>query len=197
VALVLAACGGGDDDDTATDTATDTLATQPPLQTEPPVVVTTLPPVATTGGPTPVSYVTSGASVMVANASRIDGAAGRLTERLSDVGYETVAAGNYSLGQLEVSKIYYDAANTSAKAVADSLKAAFGGGGIEVLELPTPPPVDSGKVNGAGVLVAMGNDIADKSLEELQGITTTTSAPASEESVTGTGADTTTDSTTA
>jgi hypothetical protein len=32
---------------------------------------------------------------------------------------------------------------------------------------------------GAGVLVAMGNDIADKTLDELQGIVTTTVAPSS------------------
>ena len=34
-----------------------------------------------------------------------------------------------------------------------------------------PPPVDTGDALGAGVLVAMGNDVADKTLDELQGIT--------------------------
>jgi hypothetical protein len=43
----------------------------------------------------------------------------------------------------------------------------------------TPPPVEGGDAKGATVLIAMGNDIADKTLDELQGITTTTAAPES------------------
>lgn len=177
-ALVLAACGGGDDETTTTTEATQP-PTQPPLITEPPATLATLPPVET--GPLPVTYVTEGATVMVTNASRIDGGAGRMSERLGAVGFQMVAPGNYTLGQLDVTKVYYDAANPTAKAVADSLQAALGGGSIEVLELPVPPPVDSGTVNGAGVLIAMGNDTADKTLDELQGIAPApTSAPTSE-----------------
>lgn len=182
--LVLAACGGGDDESASTTTPT-LPATQPPLITDPPATLATLPPVET--GPLPVTYVTEGATVMVSNASRIDGGAGRMSERLAAVGFQMAAPGNYTLGKIDVTKIYYDAANPSAKAVADSLQAALGGGAIEVLELPVPPPVDSGTLNGAGVLVAMGNDTADKTLDELQGITPAptsppTSDPASEES---------------
>jgi hypothetical protein len=44
------------------------------------------------------------------------------------------------------------------------------------------------------VLVAMGNDIADKTLDELQGITTTTAAP---ETTTADSTESTTASTTA
>jgi hypothetical protein len=177
--LVLAACGGGDDE-SATSTTPTLPATQPPLITDPPATLATLPPVET--GPLPVTYVTEGATVMVVNASRIDGGAGRMSERLAAVGFQMVAPGNYTLGKIDVTKIYFDAANPSAKAVADSLQAGLGGGAIEVLELPVPPPVDSGTVNGAGVVVAMGNDTADKTLDELQGITppATTAPPATD-----------------
>jgi hypothetical protein len=129
--------------------------------------------------PTTIAYVTDGASVLVANASRVDGAAGRMSERLDAVGYTTVDPANYTLGQLDVSRIYFDPAIPAAQAVAEGLKAAFGAGAISVSELPAPPPVSSGDMAGAGVLVAMGNDIADKTLDELQGIVTTTLAPAS------------------
>lgn len=179
--LMLGACGGDDDPeessgaDTTLDSATNPIVTQPVVVTPAP----TLAPLVTI--PTSVAYVTEGASVMVTNASRVDGAAGRLTDRLVDVGFTTVTPGNYVPDQLDVSKIYYVAANTSAKAVADSLYLAFGGGAIEVLELPVPPPVDTGTVGDAGVLVAMGNDIADKSLEELQGLVApSTTAPPSD-----------------
>lgn len=115
---------------------------------------------------------------MVANASRINGAAARMSDRLAAVGFTMVAPGNYSLGKLDVTTIYQDPANPQAQAVADSLKAAFGGGNITVVPMVTPPPITSGDLLGATVLVAMGNDIADKTLDELQGITTTTAAPA-------------------
>ncbi len=182
-ALVLGACGGGDDDEeTATATATESSLTAAPLTNAPLLTnPATLAPTATIP-PTPPSvvYVTEGAQVMVTNASRVDGGAGRLNDRLAAVGFVMVAPGNYALGQLDVTKIYYDPANPAARAVADSLKAAFGGGAIEVLELTVPPPVDTGDVLGAGVLVAMANDIADKTLDELQGITPpATTAPAS------------------
>jgi hypothetical protein len=175
MALLLGACGG-DDDDTADDTSTEsslssssstssTLATTPPIT----LPVETAPPT-----PTTPTYNTEGASVMVANASRVDGGAGRLSDRLAAVGFSMVAAGNSTEGPLDTTKIYFDAANPAAQAVAESIKVALGGGAIEVLAVPTPPPIESGDLAGAGVLVAMGNDTADKTLEELQGITTTT-----------------------
>lgn len=175
----LAACGGDDDD-----SETDTSSTNPAQVTStiPSAVTTTTPTIPTETTPTtpatPV-YVTEGASVLVANASRINGAAGRLSERIAAVGFTTVEPNNSTEGPLDGTKIYYDPANTAAQAVAESLKAAFGGGSIEVLAVPTPPPIESGDLLGASVLVAMGNDIADKSLEELQGLVTTTSAAAS------------------
>jgi hypothetical protein len=181
--LALGACGGddedGDDDDTTEATSSSTVAELP---TTPITLATTptetLPTVTTPATPTAPTYVTEGAAVLVANASRVDGAAGRLSERLAAVGFSMVTPGNSTEGPIDTTKIYFDPANTAAQAVAESLKAAFGGGAIEVLPITTPPPIDTGDLAGAGVLIAMGNDVADKTLDELQGIVTTTSAPA-------------------
>jgi LytR cell envelope-related transcriptional attenuator len=192
--LLLGSCGGDDDDD---DDSTATTTEAPVISSAPtsaiPETTATTSTVAAT--PSTVAYLTEGASVMVTNASRVDGAAGRMSERLAAVGFTMVEPGNYSLGTLEVSKIYHDPANPQALAVAESLKAAFGGGEIEILEMGTPPPVDGGDAKGATVLVAMGNDIADKTLEELQGITTTTTA--APETTTADSTESTTASTTA
>jgi hypothetical protein len=176
--LLLGACGGDDDDDSSTSSTTEApLITVAPTSAIPQTTTATAttPPAA----PTTIAYVTEGASVMVTNASRVDGAAGRMSERLAAVGFTMVEPGNYSLGTIEVTKIYQDPANPQAMAVAESLKAAFGGGAIEIVEMGTPPPVEGGDAKGATVLIAMGNDIADKTLDELQGITTTTAAPES------------------
>jgi hypothetical protein len=176
--LLLGACGGDDDDDSSTSSTTEApLITVAPTSAIPDTTtaIVTTPPAT----PTTIAYATEGASVMVTNASRIDGAAGRMSERLAAVGFTMVEPGNYSLGTIEVTKIYQDPANPQAMAVAESLKAAFGGGAIEIVEMGTPPPVDGGDAKGATVLIAMGNDIADKTLDELQGITTTTAAPES------------------
>ena len=176
--LLLGACGGDDDDDSSTSSTTEApLITVAPTSEIPDTTLTS----ATTlpAAPTTIAYVTEGASVMVTNASRIDGAAARMSDRLAAVGFTMVEPGNYSLGTIEVTKIYQDPANPQAMAVAESLKAAFGGGAIEIVEMGTPPPVDGGDAKGATVLIAMGYDVADKTLDELQGITTTTAAPAS------------------
>lgn len=196
--LALAACGGGDDEADTT-TVPSTSTTQPaPIVETPETIATTPPPTSPT--PETVQYVTEGASVMVVNASRIDGAAGRMSERLAAVEFVMVEPGNYTLGQLDVSKIYFAAGDAAAQAVAESLKAGLGGGSIEVLELPAPPPTDSGSLNGATVLVAMGNDTADKTLDELQGITPPpTSAPetaTATEEESGTASDTASDTAT-
>jgi hypothetical protein len=189
--LLLGACGGDDDDDASTSTTTEA----PEITTAPTSAITQTTQPTTTAAPAPttVAYVTEGASVMVTNASRVDGAARRMTDRLAAVGFTMVEPGNYSLGTIETTMIYQDPANPQAMAVAESLKAALGGGDITIVEMGSPPPVDGGDALGAGVLIAMGNDTADKTLEELQGITTTTAAPATTEAA----SETTTESTSA
>ncbi len=167
--LALGACGG-DDDDADTDTSsTTTVASSNTLSpvTEA-TTTTTAPPTTTTLAP--LELVTEGATVVVANASGINGSAGRMTDALAIAGFATGDATNSSEGPLATSKIYYDPDNADAKAVADSLRQALGGGDIEVLELTVPAPLsDPETIGDASVLLAMGDDTADKTLDELQG----------------------------
>jgi hypothetical protein len=172
--LILGACGGSDDAGSTSSTAPSTAAPLP----VPTTVPLPIPTIATTVPTTTFVAVTSGARVVVANASSINGAAGRLTDRLGLEGFTTGPAANSSEGELQTTKIYYDPTNAAAKVVADSVSVALGGGAITVTELAIPAPVDSGEIGDASVLVAMGNDIVDKSLAELQG---TISAPTTAE----------------
>lgn len=161
--LLLAACG----DDDSTDTTTTTVVAAATTTTAAPTTVAT-----TTTTLPPVEYVTEGATVVVANASGINGAAGRLTERLAAVGYDMAEATNSAdtVSNLGTTQIYYDPAVEAAQAVAESLQRALGGGDIELLEVTMPVPTASGDLGTANVLVLMGDDVADKSLEELQGL---------------------------
>jgi hypothetical protein len=85
------------------------------------------------------------------------------------VGFTMGEPTNSTEGQLETTKIYFDPENPDAEPVAASLRLALGGGDIELLEMGTPAPVADGDIGDATVLIAMANDTADKSLEELQG----------------------------
>ncbi len=184
VALVLSACGG--DDDSASTTSNTVAVTVGPTTTPAPAPTTTVAPTTTTT----LALVTEGATLIVANASNINGAAGRMSDALAVAGFSTGTATNSSEGQLETTKIYYDPENANAEAVANSVRQALGGGAIEVLEMGTPAPVETGEVGDASIVVAMGNDVSDKSLAELQGLV----APAATDDTTP---DDTTDDTTA
>ncbi|MEO6652237.1 MAG: LytR C-terminal domain-containing protein [Ilumatobacteraceae bacterium] len=167
--LTLSACGGDDDDDASSSTTSTTVADVVELTTVAPTVtvapVTTAPPVESGDA----TLVTDGATVVVANASGVEGAAGRMSTELTAAGFATGDATNSNESQLNTSKIYYAAGDAQAQAVAESLKSALGGGDIEVLELPDPAPLTDPASIGAGtVLVAMGNDVADQTLDELQ-----------------------------
>lgn len=169
--ILLASCGGGDDAATSS-TSSSVAVTVAPLVTTPTTVAATLPPTTTVP-----ELVTDGAKLIVANASGINGAAGRMTDALAIAGFSTGSATNSSEGQLPTTKIYFDADNPDAEAVANSVRIVLGGGAIQVLPMSTPAPVESGEVGDASIVVAMGNDVSDKSLAELQGgvATTTTS----------------------
>jgi hypothetical protein len=171
VALAVTALGacGGDDDDADSSSTTTTLSVATTDRTAATTTTTAAAAATTTTTAAAPEYVTQGAGVVVANASGIDGAAGRLSERLVAVGFTVGPAANATESNLAVSKIYYDPANAQALPVAESLREAFGGGDIQLLEMGAPPPVESGDIGGASIVVAMGDDIADKSLEELQG----------------------------
>jgi hypothetical protein len=193
--LLLVACGGGDDD-SAEETTTTTVVAAATSTTAAPAATTTAPATSTTLPP--VEYVTEGATVVVANASGINGAAGRLTERLAAAGYEMTEATNSAdaVGNRATTQIYYDPAVEAALAVAESLKQALGGGDIEVLEVAVPALTESGELGEANVLVLMGDDVADKSLEELQGLTPPVTTDDTTEDTTDDTTEDTTDDTT-
>ena len=123
--------------------------------------VTTTIAVATT---TTVPLVTEGATVVVANANTVGGSAGRMSDSLADVGYNMGSPVNGAV-TLDDSIVYYDPTNTAAQGVADSVARSLGGVAVDVV--PTPPPVDNGSLDGAGVLLMLGNNEADKTLEGL------------------------------
>jgi LytR cell envelope-related transcriptional attenuator len=115
---------------------------------------TTLPPTTTT------PLVTQGAVVLIANASAVPGAAGRLTETLRAAGFQVADPTNAAGWEesLDASKIY---ARPEAQAVADSLSQVMGG--IPVSGMPTPAPIVGAMVGlgDAGVLLMLGKDLAD------------------------------------
>jgi hypothetical protein len=67
---------------------------------------------------------------------------------------------------LEISLIYYDLEIAGSQDVADSLNRVLGGD-VEVTALQGAPPTSDGSMNGAGVLLMLGLDKANKTLEEL------------------------------
>jgi len=176
--LLLAACGGGDDDESeSTNTAAESTDTDAADSESAGTDSTDL---ATTSSPTTSAsttttdagdfeYVTEGATVIVANASRVDGAAGRLTDSLVAVGYTTTDATNSSddVENLEATQIFFVPGDAAAQAVAENLRLAFGGGDITVGEVADPAPTESGDLGEGTVLVLMGNDVAGTTLEEL------------------------------
>ena len=109
--------------------------------------------------------VTEGATVVVANASGVPGSAGRMTTELATVGFTMAEATNSTQSGLTASIVQYDPTIAAAQAVAESVARSMGGLTVEVV--PTPAPVDGGSLNGAGVLVLLGTDEADKTIAQL------------------------------
>ena len=92
--------------------------------------------------------------------------------------------GNNTTGtNLDASVVYYVAGDAAAQAVAQSVATAMGG--IQVMEMPAEPPIDTG-LGTSTVLVMVGTDTAGKTLADLNpttvtappaaGVTTTTAA---------------------
>ncbi|WP_040492754.1 LytR C-terminal domain-containing protein [Ilumatobacter nonamiensis] len=127
---------------------------------------------------TSMPRVTTGATVLVANANTVGGSAGAMTKTLELAGYTTIEPLDASGPNLEDSLVYYDPSQAAAQDVANSVADDLGG--LEVLELPTPAPTASGDIGDAGVMVVLGENEAGKTLEELGGTPAeaTTEAPA-------------------
>lgn len=121
----------------------------------------------TTPATTTTVLVTEGATVIVSNASGVGGSAGRMTDTLSLVGFTMGEPTNATSGQIEESIVYYDPGIAAAQDVADSVAAVMGG--LVVETVPTPPPVQGGSLGDAGVLVMLGTNQADKTVDEMSG----------------------------
>ena len=159
---VIAACGGDD----AAEVVTTTTEAAVETTAAPAATTTTVEETTTTAVP---EIVTDGAVVIVANASSINGSAGRMSELLAAEGFDMGAPTDSTEGALGASKIYY-IDDEAALAVAESLVRAFGGV-IQLVEMPTVPPVSSSGLGDVGVIVALGDDFAD---QLLPGVTTST-----------------------
>jgi hypothetical protein len=139
--------------DAATDATGDTL------------VNISIPVTESTTTTTTIVRTTEGASVVVANANTVGGSAGGMTRTLELAGYDMIDPVNASGPNLIASIVYFDGAQASAEAVAQSV--ALDLGGVEVLPVSTPAPTAGGDLGEAGVLVLLGDDQAGKTLEEL------------------------------
>jgi hypothetical protein len=123
----------------------------------------------TTTSTTVPAIVTEGASVVVANANNVNGSAGQMKRALeTGPGFTVVAAVNAapSVGELADSVINYNASNPAAQPVAESLSEVLGGVGT-VAPLGDSIPTADGDMQGADVILLLGNDLAGKTLEEI------------------------------
>lgn len=136
--------------------------------------------VTTTLEPVPVATdpprVTTGATVIVANANTVGGSAGQMTASLEFEGYTLGAPVNASGANIGESVVYYAESVAGAQAVAESVARDLGG--VDVLTLPTPPPVADGNVGDAGVVVLLGDAQAGQTISDLSIIPDSTGAAA-------------------
>lgn len=140
---------------------------------------TTVAPVTTVGG-----RITDGATVIVANASAIPGSAQRMTDELEAAGYAIeVPTDDNSDEPLEATVVHF-AVGTATEAVAQSVARDLGN--AQVLPMPDPIPTADGALGTATVLVLLGTDTADQTLDELE-VPTPPAAPAAATTAPATG----------
>lgn len=158
-------------------------------------------PGATTGEsiatlPTPTTLpesVKTGASVIVANANGVGGSASAMSRALETGGGFTMVDpvdSSETIGDLDVSVIYFDPTNPAAEAVANSLSTVLGGVAT-IAPMPETPPTRDGTLNGAEVLLLLGNDKAGKTLAELAPAVAATPSPVTNPPIAGEGTTTT------
>lgn len=141
---------------TTTSTTTSTTSTTTTTTTTPPTTTTT------------IAVVVEGGVLKVANASGVDGAAGKLTLELAALGFQTREPTNAAGADesLDVSKVYV---KPGSEAVARSVAALMGG--LEVLAMPTPAWIKGATeaLGDATVLVVLGHDLAGTDLAAMPG----------------------------
>lgn len=150
---------------------------------------TTVDPAATT---TSVAFTTTttiplqktGTLVQVANSSGASGVAKQMSTALTAEGFQTAEPTNGTGANLETSKIIYDATDPNALPVANALSVTLAG--VTVEQSAAAPPVEAGAfAEGSGVILLLGNDLAGKTIAQIQGASTTgTTAPATSAAVT-------------
>jgi LytR cell envelope-related transcriptional attenuator len=160
-----------DDDDAATPTVPSSTTVDPLTNTTPQQQF----PVETQ--PTVFTPITTGANVLVANASHANGVAGTLTTALQGNQF-TMGTPTNAATKEAVTKIQYLTGDTAAQQVAQSVAALMGVATVE----PIPTPVnlaDQTLLAGNTVLVLLGDDKAGKTLAQMvEPETTTDTAPA-------------------
>ena len=106
----------------------------------------------TLGPPKPPNEVT----VMVANGSGVQGAAGALSEQLKAAGYR-VAEEDNAKGNVQATVVYYAPGfQREAATMAESI----GANPATVQAMPNPVPTEDGDLRGSQILVVLGPDLA-------------------------------------
>lgn len=154
--LVAEGCRSQPTATTTTVAATDPPTTVPTTTTST-TTTTTLPPTTTTE-----PLVTQGASVMIANASKVQGAATELGDALAALGFEMRPPTNgWGPGaEIDVTKVYW---REGGEQVAASVARLLG---LQAERMPTPVWIVGGPeaLGDALVLVTLGRDLAGKGL---------------------------------
>ena len=132
-------------------------------------------PESTVAPTTTPPLIRQGATVVVANASGIDGAAGNLTTALKTRNYVTGKPVTATV-KADATVIMAKAGDTGAAAVARTLMLEMGLSGA-IQPLTDSAPVKAGDLAGATVLVVLGPDKANQSLLPLGGDSTATTTP--------------------
>lgn len=120
----------------------------------------------------------TGFKIIVANSSGLQGAAGQMTTALQGEQFVVSQPVNAdpSVGRLSTTVVYYvPGFESAATMVADVL------GGVQILPVPVPPPIEGGSLGEAVILVMLGTDLAGKLLpgalpDTPVGTTTTSSS---------------------
>lgn len=123
----------------------------------------------------------TGFKIIVANSSGVQGAAGQMTTALQGEQFVVSQPINAdpSVGRLTTTVVYYvPGFESAATMVADVL------GGVQILPVPVPPPIEGGSLGESVVLVMLGTDLAGKLLpgalpDTPVGTTTTSSSSTS------------------
>lgn len=155
----------------AGDSTTTTTICEPPSSTD--VIPTTSSGDSTTTTSIVVGDLTS-TKVQVANCSAQNGVARMMSTALADTGFVLVDATTGTCDpKIDTSYVIYDESVPGAKEVAESLGRILGGLHVEPGTLPLK--VESAAwADGSGVVLYLGNDLAAKTLDEIQGATETT-----------------------